>query len=45
MFKKNQSNWNFSINTIMYSYVTITVGTNGTPTMEHIAAMVNSLSC
>ena len=44
MFKKNQSNWNFSINTVMYSCITIRAGTNRTPKMERIAKMVNSLS-
>ena len=44
MFKKNQSNWNFSINTIMYSCVTIKAGTNITPKMEQITKMVNCLS-
>ena len=44
MFKKNQSNWNFSINSVMYSYVTIRAGTNRTPMMERIAKMANSLS-
>ena len=44
MFKKNQSNWNFSINTIMYNCVAIRGGTNETPGMEHFAKMVNGLS-
>ena len=44
MLKKNQSNWNFSINTVMNSCVTIRAGTNRIPKMEHIATMVNSLS-
>ena len=44
MFKKNQSNWNFSINIVMYSSATIRAGTNRTPKMEHIAKMANSLS-
>ena len=44
MFKKNQSNLNFSINTVMYSCGTIRAGTNRTPKMEHIVKMGNSLS-
>ena len=43
MFKKNQSNWNFSINTVMYSCGTMRAETNRTPNMECIATMVNSL--
>ena len=37
-------NWNFSINNITYSCVTIRAATNRTRKMEHIATMVNSLS-
>ena len=44
MFKKNQLNWNFSINTAMYSCVTITAGANRTPMIERIAKIVNCLS-
>ena len=44
MFKKNQPNWSFSINTVMCSCITIRTGTNITPKMERIAKMVNSLS-
>ena len=44
MFKKNQSNWNFSINNVLYSCVAITAGTDGTPRMERFAKMVNGLS-
>ena len=44
MFKKNQSNWNFSINTVMYSCITLRAGTNCTPKMERITKMVNSLA-
>ena len=44
MFKKNQSNWNFYINTVMYSCVTIRAGTDRTPRMERFAKMVNGLS-
>ena len=44
MFKKNQSNWNFSINTVMHSCVAIRAGTNGTPRIERFAKMVNGLS-
>ena len=44
MFKKNQSNWNFSINTVMYSCITIRATTNRIPKMERIAKMVNNLS-
>ena len=44
MFKKNQSNWNFSINIVMYSCITIRAGSNRTCKMERIAKMVNILS-
>ena len=44
MFKKNQSNWNFSINTVTYSCVALRPGTDGTPRMKHVAKMVNGLS-
>ena len=44
MFKKNQLNWNFSINTAMYSCVTMTAGANRTPMIERIAKIVNCLS-
>ena len=41
MFKKNQSDWNLSVNAVMYSCATIRAETNGTPMMEQIARMVN----
>ena len=41
MFKKNQSDWNLSINSFMYSCATRKAGTNRTPMMEQIARMVN----
>ena len=41
MFKKNQWDWNLSVNAVMYSCATIRAGTNGTPMMEQIARMVN----
>ena len=44
MFKKNQSNSNFSIKTVMYSCVAIRVGTDEIPRMEHFVKMVNGLS-
>ena len=44
MFKKNQSNWNFSINTVMYSCVAIRAGTGGTPRLERFAKMLNGVS-
>ena len=43
MFKKIQSNWNCSINNLMYSSLAIRAGTNKTPMMEHIAKMVDRL--
>ena len=42
MFKKNQSNLNFSIKTVMYSYVARRAGADDG--MEHLAKMVNGLS-
>ena len=45
MFKKNQSNSNFSINTVMCNYVTIRAEANRTPMADHIAKMVNGLNC
>ena len=44
MFKKNQSNWKFSINTAMYSCVAIRAGIDETPRMERFAKLVNGLS-
>ena len=44
MFKKNDSNWNFSINAVMYSCVVTRAGTDETPGMECFAKMVNCLS-
>ena len=44
MFKKNQSNCNFSINNFVYGCGTIRTWTNRTPMMEDIAKMVNGLS-
>ena len=41
MFKKNQSSWDFSINTVIYSCVAIRTGTDGIPRMERFAKMVN----
>ena len=44
MFKKNQSNCNFSINTVMYSCGATRAGTDGTRKMERFAKMVNGSS-
>ena len=45
MFKKNQPNWNFSINFVMYSCIAIRAGTDGILGMEQFGKMVNGLSC
>ena len=41
MFQKNQSNWNLSINSVMYSCTTIRAGTNRKHMMGRIAKIVN----
>ena len=44
MFQKNQSNWNLSINSVMYSCTTIRAGTNSKHMMGRIAKIVNGLA-